>query len=111
MKFTTLILFHNCLSPMNFCNRIFLYGGSSVVSIVTKLWAAWSRVQIPAGATVLTQNIRPVLKLIPPPIQWVSEAITPRHWQRDWLQHDVEHSVCLAVRVRINGAIPLFPPA
>jgi hypothetical protein len=77
---------------------------------VTKLLPAWSGVRILVGATVFPRNIRPVLKPILPPIQWVSDAITPRQRQGNWLQHAVEHSVCLAVRLRINGAIPLLPP-
>jgi len=75
-----------------------------------KLWAGWSGVRIPAGATVFLLNIRPVLKPNEPSIQWVSQTITPRRWQQDWLQHDVDHSVCLAVRLRTNAAKPLLPP-
>jgi len=40
-----------------------------------EVWAGWSRVWILAGARVFPQNIRPVLKPIPPPVQWVSEAM------------------------------------
>jgi len=29
----------------------------------------------------------------------------------DWLQHHVDHSMCLALRLRISWAIPLLPPA
>jgi len=30
----------------------------------------------------------------------------PRQGQGDWLQHDVDHAMCLAVRLRINAATP-----
>ena len=83
--------------------------GSSVV-IAMKLWAGWSRVRITAGATVFPQNSGLVLKPIHPPIQLVSVAITPGGLQRDWLQNDIDHSMCLAFRLRINGATPLLPP-
>jgi len=64
-----------------------------------KLWAGWSGVPIPAGEIVFPQNISPFLKPIHPPIQWVPDAVTPRGWQRDCLQHDVDHSMCLAISV------------
>jgi len=67
-----------------------------------KLWAGWSGVRNPAGARV-------VLKSIQPPIQWVSDAVTSRHWQRGWLQSDVDHLMCPALRLRINGPIPPLP--
>jgi hypothetical protein len=95
----------NCQSPINFCTSVILKGGSSVVSIVTKLWAGWFRVRIQAGG-----NTYPVSKC-----QTSSEAhpasylmIIQGKGQGNWLQHDVDHSVCLAVRLR--GAILLLPP-
>jgi len=38
------------------------------------------------------------------------EAISPERGWGDWLQHDVDHIMCLALRLRIGGAIPLLPP-
>jgi len=67
-----------------------------------KLWAGWSGVRIPAVARV-------VLSSIQPPVQWVSDAVTPRQRQRGWLQSDVDHSMCPALRLRVNGAISPLP--
>jgi len=53
-----------------------------------------------------SQNIRPALEPNQPPLRWVPEVISPGQRWRDWLQH----SVCLAMRLRISAAIPLLPP-
>jgi hypothetical protein len=34
----------------------------------------------------------------------------PRAGVGDWLQHDIDHSMYLALRLRISGAIPLLRP-
>jgi len=34
----------------------------------------------------------------------------PKAGAGDWLQHDVDHSMFLAVRLRINAATPHLPP-
>jgi len=39
----------------------------------------------------------------------MKEVISPRQGQGDCLQHDTDHSMCLALRFRISGAIPLLP--
>jgi len=77
---------------------------------VTKLRAGWARVQIQAGARDFSQNTRPPLEPTQPPIQLISEVIAPRWGREDWLQQDIDHSMCLALRLRRSGAIPLLPP-
>jgi hypothetical protein len=52
-----------------------------------------------------SQNIRQALKPSQPPIWWVSEVISPEQRRGIWLQH----SMCLAPRLRISGAIPPLP--
>ena len=88
----------------------FSWRAGIVVRQVTKVWTAQSGVRIPAGARDFSQNIRPVLEPTQPTIIWASEVISPGQGQGDWLQHDIDHSMCLALRLRISGAIPLLPP-
>jgi hypothetical protein len=90
------------------CLYLCFLEGRNIVRQVTKLRAGQARVRIQAGARDSSQNIRPALEPTQPPIQLISEAISPVQGQ-DWLQHDVDHSMCLALRLRINGAIPLLP--
>jgi hypothetical protein len=46
-----------------------------------------------------SQNIRPDLESTQSPLQLVSEVISPRWGQEDWLQHDVDQSMCLSLRL------------
>ena len=57
-----------------------------------------------------SQNIRPALEPTQPPIWWISEVISTGWKLRDRLQHDVDHSMCLALRLKISRAISPLPP-
>jgi len=101
---------YNRLSPIKVCTSVFLKGGSIIVRQVTKWRAGRSGVRILAGTQDFSQNTRPALEPTQPPNQLLSEAISPGRGQGDWLQHDVHHLMCLDLRLRISGAIPLLPP-
>jgi hypothetical protein len=72
--------------------------------------AGWSRVRILTGAINFSRNIRPALEPNQSPVQLVSGEISPGWGWGDWLWHDIDHSLCLALKLWIGGALPLLPP-
>jgi hypothetical protein len=74
----------------------------------------WSvRVRIPAGARDFSL-LKTSDKLWSPPSLLFNGCLRslPRGGggEAEWLQHDVYHSACLALRLRISGAIHLTSP-